>query len=464
MSVIPKTSWSRQDVVIELNSLDGPIPITLSSLCQGVSAFGGLGSGKTSGIGNHLALALMKQGYGILGLCAKADEADRLLKLVKMAGRGKDVVRFRLGGDAHYNFLDSLAQKGADAVVEAFDQISQCIMGKVERNEWVQAGEAHLRNLVKLFLLAGKRVDLSEIRAICDDTKGQEALIDEAQFRVSPEDGENLHTLKMIKLYFLKEWAEKSEKTKTSILMAVSAAMDPLTSGPLHTLFGTDTTVRPEDLRAGKIIIIEIPVLANRSLGTTANIVWKYMVQDMIDAYFGEGQAGPSDATRPVAIVADEYQYFMTTRDTKFASTSRSNRGIQFYMSQNINQLFNRPGTTVTKEVGTLLDCIQGLRVFHQNSCHDTYKWFMDRLGKVWTQKVNQSANFDSAVGEGHGGASVSMQHCDQLSPEDFQVGLASGDAPYKYVVTGLIQQAGVRYKNGKLFAQVAFKQMEEMK
>lgn len=459
MNSTPKTTWDLEETLINLKSLSGDVPISIGQACEGIMVFGTSGSGKTSGAHDHILLAMMEKGYGLMGLCAKPEEGERLLKLAGKARRGDDVIHVRLGGEHRFNFLDYLKGGGAPAVVAAFEQISESLTGNSKKNEWTMAASQLLSNLVDLFLLAGKPLEMSQLRLASGDMEIQKALLPQAMANSSTD--EEMHSLTMLSSYFSKEWANMGEKTRASVLMSLTPALNPFCAGPMHTLFCTESTFSPRDLRAGKIIIVDIPATGEQAVyGRAAGVVLKYMTQMAVESYFGNGKKSSDASTRPVCILADECQYYTVAKDAEFVTTSRSLRASLFFLTQDINNFWRRGGDTVKAETATLLSNIHGVRLLHQNEDKDTYEWFMAILGKEWKAKIGQSANFDSAVGMGHGGASLSMDYQNLLSQRDFQLGLARGGPKYKFLVTGILQQAG-RAFNDKLFTQVAFQQFK---
>ena len=55
---------------------------------------GATGSGKSSGPGRHIALAMLRKGFGFCVLCAKKDEKERWLNYAEETGRSDDIVLF----------------------------------------------------------------------------------------------------------------------------------------------------------------------------------------------------------------------------------------------------------------------------------------------------------------------------------------------------------------------------------
>lgn len=67
---------------------------TLRDAVRGVQIFGGIGSGKSSGSGQTLALSYLRNGFGGIVLTGKVDETEVWLKYAKRTNRLKDVVIF----------------------------------------------------------------------------------------------------------------------------------------------------------------------------------------------------------------------------------------------------------------------------------------------------------------------------------------------------------------------------------
>jgi type IV secretory pathway TraG/TraD family ATPase VirD4 len=446
-------TWQLSDPLTKLPALAEDIEVRLGDVCEGIVIFGGIGSGKTSGPGTAIPLAMLERGYGMLVLCAKPDEALRLQSLAEIAGRGRDVVVFGRDNGPRYNFLDDLVRGGPSSVVRGFGQIAEAALGKVERSEWTAAAEAHLRMGVAAFLAAKQKLRLPELRTFLNSLDDQRRWIQSVSHAPDEQD------VGLVRRYFENEWPAMSEKTRASVMMSLNPALDPFCMGRMKELFCSDTTVRPHDLRHGKIVIVDVPVLGDEGeLGRVAGVAWKYMTQRCLQNYFGVGEErAASERTRPVVIMADEAHYFATSNDAVFQSTARSARAVTMYMTQTINNFWGAlGGTALAKaQVGSLLDSLQGLRIMAQTTSEETYKWFVGTLGKELQIREGRSANIGSSAS---GGASTSVVRDVVLENRDFQV-LAKGGPMFRFCVTAIVAMAGRVFKNGRLWTQVAFPQ-----
>ena len=445
-------AWMLTERVISMPSLRGAVDVRFAELMEGVICFGSIGSGKTSGPGTAFPEAMLARGCGLLALCAKVDEAERVAEIAARAGRESDVVRFASGWAAAYNFLADLADGGSSAVVNGFAQVSEAISGRVDRTEWVAAAESHLRMGVEAFLLSGRALQLLDLRMFLNSLRQQEELLRQSDLGRSP-------AAMLVANYFEETWCSMSEKTRASVLMSLNPALDAFAIGPLHSLFCTTTTVRPYDLRRGKIIIIDIPILGDDAVSArAAGIIWKFMAQRCLQKDFGEeGKISADDGTRPVVIMADEAHFFTTSGDALFQTTARASRVITFYLSQTINNFWACLGGNARARIqtGVLLDTLQGVRLMAQTGSDDTIAWFNRVMGKELQIREGRSVGIGSSTS---GGASTSVVRDVVLESRDFQV-LAKGGAGFRYCVSVIILMAGRVFQGGRLWTQVAFPQ-----
>jgi len=452
-------SWKLTDELFRFTALKERVPFTLANACEGIISFGSIGSGKTSGPGTAIPLAMLRDGYGMLVLCAKLDEAERLRELAVLAGRENDIVMFGPEYPARYNFLEDLLKGGSESVVKGFEQVTEAVLGKSEKNEWMLAAQAHLRMGIEAFTLAGKPLRLPELSLFLKSLDEQATLFKAVN---APADPSRAMDYEVVKAYFMDSWAKRADETRASVQMSLDPALDPFCLGKMRELFCTDTNIRPEDLRAGKIIIVNVPILGEADvLGKAAGVIWKYMVQRCLQKFFGKaGMIRSSDSTRPVCIYVDECHYYSTSYDATFQTTARGALGITFYLTQTINNFWNALGGQMPAKSQTagLLDTIQGARIMCQNGSDATYQWFMGILGKELQSREGRSASFH---GQGGGGASVSIQRDVLLDSRDFQV-LAKGNKPFRYCVTAIIQVSGRTFRGGKIWTQAAFPQIKK--
>jgi len=454
-----KTRWYLTDEICRFRALNEEIPFTLAQACEGVFATGATGSGKTSGTGTHIPLAMLKAGFGGLVLCAKADEPERFMALAKLCGREDDVVMFGPDTRERFNFLNaelSGVGGGVESVIDCLDQISQAISGDGQQGDiWERAARQLLRNILDLIRITGRQIEIAEIYKCAVDPIFQDDLLRSA----IPRNQRDTRDLETVKAYLQQEFRNMGDKTKASVIMQLTSCLDPFLRGSMRELFCSTTTISPEACRQGKIIIVNLPVKTHKKLGQAAAVAWKFAFQRSIESFFGRvGQTSTDSATRPVFLFCDECQHFTTAYDAIFQTTARSSKVSTIYLTQNIPNLWLVGGRKAKEGTASLLGNLQ-TKIMHQNSCPETYRWFTEVLGNELQERSGRSASFH---GEGGGGANTSISRDVQLDSRDFQV-LAKGGKPFRFCTTAILQQGGRTFKRGKLWTQIALPQLHQL-
>ncbi len=330
----------------------------LADAQTGVCVFGATGSGKTSGPAKHLAYGCLKAGFGFLVLTAKKEECRQWQQWAAECGRSEDVVIVNASGNYRFNFLEWEASRPEEGgglainIVNLLDEIGIAISGHSEESGgsnkfWEDALHHMNTNLVELPLLAGLEVSLPLLRSIVTtapyspeqakdsawkSSSACAAILAEADTATTTGDAQVRADFKECENYWLKEFPNLSEKTRSIITLTFSMLVRPLVTRPLRQIFSTDTNIRPEDTFDGKIIIVDLPVQEYRLVGRIANLAWKYCFQ--IAVLRRMQPADRESFLRPVALWADECQYFVSRFDPEYQATARSAGGCTFYLTQ----------------------------------------------------------------------------------------------------------------------------------
>jgi type IV secretory pathway TraG/TraD family ATPase VirD4 len=279
-------------------------------------------------------------------------------------------------------------------------------------------------------------------------------MLDQAIKRVAKMSESRQKDYLMIENYFKNEWLTLPEKTLETVKSLATNAVDPFTRGAIRELFSTTSTITPEALGEGKIIVVDIPAITFAS-GKASAVVWKYMVQK-----WAERRPKNGDETRPVFIFADECQYFATPRDAVFQSTARSARVATVYLTQTIGSLNffgNKAFRTYRDQLlGNLIN-----KVFHQNTDTETNEWAANFIGKDLILRT--SRNTGGSQGEGTKGTisssrTVFEQYDFLFPPIGFQ-NLKIGGAANNLIVSAVLIAGARRQFYGQKFAILLFKQ-----
>lgn len=480
----PKERWSWDQILLDWNAKDA---FTLRSACQGVGIFGGVGSGKTSGTMDQLALAYLDAGMGGIVMTAKADEVDLWIERARLAGRSGDVVLVGPDYGRGFNFLDwemglngqseNVANLLSDVIAIAERAGGQTGGGGGDNESYFRrAAKALTKNAIDVLRWAGEPVgvpNLHEFISSMPTSKSDVASEDwqkhsyffgcmaRADDRV--KEPAQRRDLKEAAKFGLKEWPGLSDRTRSSIASTVTFALDTLNRGVLRDLLCGDTTVTPDVIGDGKIVICAMPVKVWGDVGSLFQTIWKLAVMRWAERR--DVRANP----RPVMIVADEAQNFLVPKyDAHFLATCRSQRVAVLMASQNLpNYYVNLSGDKGKHEADALLGCL-GTHVYHANACSVTNEWAAQRIGRSRQYLFSGSSGpgddadaFGMLTGTGKSGGSASFsEHYEMdLQPAAF-TRLRSGGPDNDWVIDAVVVQANAGFKlTGKIWLAVSMRQ-----
>jgi len=456
-------NWPRSRVLLEFTCVNkkgklAKMPYTLEQSYEGVIAFGRVGTGKTTGTGEHISRAMLRAGYGGLVLCAKVSEADDWQARAVSEGRGEDVRRVTLDGPHTLNFLEYENQHGANAesLVKFFDVLAEVMLEGDEQKKdvWDQSGKELLKNVMDLIRLAGEPLTVAAILDIFADEDAAAARF--AKARKRDLEQRNAADLAAIEQYYKGEVKARSDKMRTSVTMGISSTLGPFKRGAMRDLFTTTTTLDPLETREGKIIIVDIAVKQHHAQATLAAAIWKLSFQRAVE------RKRTDDSTRPVFLFADECQFFCAKTDADFQTTSRQAKCATIYLTQNFPTLANKYGggprgeATAKGILGNLVT-----KIFHANDCPVTNQLACETLGKALISRTsrNANANFgaDEAGGSGGGGTTTNLVSDYQVQPVIFQT-LATGGHTYGDKVTAVFFRGGNLCPNGRRYCVIRYR------
>src|SRR4029077_7902925 len=185
--------------------------------------------------------------------------------------------------------------------------------------------------------------------------------------------------------YFGQNFGRLDPKTRSNIVISLTAEISPFLKGPLHTLFCTETNIIPEITHEGAILIVDLPVKRFEHTGAVAQMLVKYLWQKATE----RREVGAD--TRPGFLWADECQFFISDYDREFQSTARSARAATVYITQNLPSLYAQIGGRKPQD---LADAIIGnfqTKIFHANTDHRTNQWAADTIGRAIQRRSNRN-------------------------------------------------------------------------
>ena len=510
---------------------------TLDHAFRGMHVFGGVGSGKTSGIGYHISKSFLEQGYGGLVLTAKADETQRWLKYAAATNRLDDVILFNETSGYSFNILDyERTREGrgggeADNILKLFKVIMETFSGGGgggggQDRFWQDSAENLIRNAVDLLLLGGYAVTLDHLDMIVknvptstvervaewskargEELEAREARFEEYDSQIEAAESEEekariehdfleaeakipivgleshfewsdsrvmnmflegeIHSLELgkereftrCKNYFCAEFSRIPDETRYTILTVVYNILGALNRGLLYQLFSGENIngepakpIDPKMTFDKKIIILDIPVLEFQGTGRLAQVIFKYIWQQVVlQRSFPPEE---EDNVQPVFLWVDEAQHFITPLENEFLSTCRSFRACSVYMTQNYNNYLSRLGGQANAQasVDAFLGNMQTF-VYHSNGDAVTNEWAAKQISQVEVRKETTGYNADTSKRERGQkrerksgvtvGESLTIEY--QIFPQYFTT-LATGGKDFNRNVQAYISRTGLTW------------------
>lgn len=386
----------------------------IADAMEGICIMGGVGSGKTSGSGNAISRAYLRQGFGGLVLCAKSSEADRFAKLCEKEGRGQDVIRFDASGKHRLNIMDYTV---ATLAGDGFDQnLSRALIAASEAARVVKNGgtggdnpffrdasEELLLHALPLLKVTQPRLQLRDLLRLIDTAprSPEEARSPEWQKQsfcaqvllacgalADQGDKEAERIAEEHADYFLERFSAMGDRTRSSIVATLTSTLNGLLSGKVHELFCTTTTITPEMTQEGMIIILDMSIHQFGAVGAIMQSVFKSLwMQSM------QRRKIKRDKMRPCFLWADECQYFLSDQDAEFLSTSREYGACCVYLTQDLSTFFSAIGGDNAENKGKQLVAKFQTRIFHANTDHVTNQFATEIIGKVKKKRVSRGTN-----------------------------------------------------------------------
>lgn len=432
---------------------------TIRQAFEGILVTGGTGAGKTSGPGETAAKAVLEKGWGGLVLCAKVDEADLWIHRCKQAGREHDVTIVSEDGENRINVFDYCYRLFGNT-----PQIVRVVLDSVENGTgrrqgrdpyWEHATSQYLTNAIDLVTLATDQLDLADVvgvlRSAPLSAEVASAYGAHARGEASPHSNWAVQSkcARMLRIaesrslspgrqadlaetaiFFLEEFPNSDPRTRANVLSSLMSELTSLMRSPFRELFGTDTTIRPEDSFDGKIYLLNFPIKKYGEAGRFAQTIFKGLWQRAVERRGAHGI--------PVFLWVDEAQCFATSYDSLFFQTARDARVVNMLLTQSIANLRAALGDDDnSKDVSdTFLGNLQTM-VFLANSCPVNNEY----AERVFGREVRGMLNY--GVGP-DGDLQVGLQKgLHPVLPSNKFTTLKKGGAANDRIVEGYVFQAG---------------------
>ena len=476
----PRLVWDDNEGVATLASDRW----TIRDALEGTMIFGATGSGKTSGSGQTFALGYLAHGFGGLVLCAKPDETERWARYAAHTGRSDDIVFFGRDPRLAFNFLaheaaiESSGGNLTENLVTLFTEIASigagATAGKAADPFWERAMRSLVRNAIELLVQAGEEITLHDLfDVIRSAPTTPQQVQDENWRRLSPcwkmiltARARVANTLNEVDIaevasFWLEQFPALGDRTRSSVVATFTTLAEGLMRGKMRELFCSETTIAPEALLSGKIVVVDLPIKEWGEVGRIAGVLWKYCTQKAIERR-SDNKGGQA---RPVFIWVDECRYFLSRNDDLFQATARSARAATVYLTQSIASLVASIGGESNSRavVDSLINNL-GTKVFHSNGDPTTNDYAANLVGKRLTKFENSSSSRSWSLKQSS--ITTSRGHSTQYEytwrPEYF-LQLRKGGPSNAFQVTGIVVQTGRVWGPERLpYAHISFDQRIE--
>lgn len=498
----PKTDKWMDKVVYRFHP-SGDV-LTMRDYFASFGIFGGVGGGKTSGPAAHLFLAGLQKNMGAVCFSVKASETRWLKKLIKLAGREKDMVVFSKDSGLNFSLLEhELYRQGAgarelDNIINMLMQIYQLgknykAGGSSESKDkfWDDAMLRAVKSCIQLLLLAGRPVTIKNMRKVLVDAfneadlhrynniwailKDQGTTDEEKELQwnaykewcaenyflscfeqVNSNEqltSEELETLEVLGDYWLKGFPLMSERTTSIVIEMFHALVDPFMDGILKQHFsnGVSPELMPEQTyREHKIIIVDFPVKEYGLAGVYAAGIYKLCFQQAMERRIVEDEESPVG----VMLYADEVQNILSpSYDTQFVLTARSCAVSCIFITQSIHNISFAMGHESPQEKAKAMLSNLSTKVFCNNSCVETNTWGADLIGKANIKNTSSTLYEDKG-----GNKTFNHSRIHKVPSEHFST-LKNGSAANKYIVEAIVHKGGKSWRNNENFLEGRFDQ-----
>lgn len=459
--------WGENDAFTVRDLLNG-----------GVAIFGRTGSGKTSSSGKALANAIVRHGNsGGLILSAKPEDRAMWEGIFRDAGRSHDLLVFSPENPLRFNFLDYEMQVGGHT-----RNITRCItvIGETLRSSdttagenadfWQREQERLIYNSVEIVKLATGKVGAPELQKFISTAAMSDPMIDSETWQAGyhnqclkaafekPKTPLEQHDFDLARQYWVNEFPRMADKTRSSIMTGVMGILHTFNTGVVRELVSTATNVTPDDMFAGKWILIDMAPAEWGDIGNFVASGWKYLTQKAVL----RRHAGEADAIN--VIWCDEAQQFVNSHDAHYLAQCRSHRGCMVFLTQSLASYYSAlKGETGKHQADALLTNFHH-KVFHALGDVQTAEWASGLVGKCLQTFIGGSTQqqdnvFDQIYGASNFTGSFNQHYEKVLQDNVFMNGLRTGGKANGLLCDCIVIRSGEPFASGQNWRWTTFSQ-----
>lgn len=413
---------------------------------------GTTGSGKSSGTLKHCIKSVLYQGFGSLICVAKPEDAEAMIGYCRDTGRLDALIDWR-PGNGGYNFLAHELARGGNInnVIDVLMAVLEMIRssspspGKASEQFWTDSVKQMLAATIPVIFAATGSVRIVDILAfIRSAPTSSEQMRDPAWQREAPFFYGFLSAMERLKAgpipgfseavgdralnYWREDFARLDQKTASNIRISLTTALSRFEQGWLAQMFCGGTSICPELLLSGAVIVMNFPVQTHGEDAAIAQKLFKFMAQRTLLAR--NGMAAHLRET-PVAIIADEAQNFLLPNDAEFMAQCRSSRVAVVMATQSLPTLYAKVSGDHPHDRTHHLVSNFATIVLHSSGCAETNEWMSKKIGK----SVQRRNTFNESEGTNDGysmnmGESTNYNHNVRPSRFGSPLGGFAGNEP----------------------------------
>lgn len=463
----PLLRWSQSDLFTIRDLLNGGVAIT-----------GRAGSGKTSSSGKQIGEAIVShRNSGGLILAAKPEDCDMWRRIFVKAGRKDDLLVFSPDSPLRFNILGYVFGMGGHTrdVTRCITVIGESLRsadtkGGENGDFWEREQDRMIYNAVEVVKLATGTVSAPDIQRFISTAANNAAQITTPEWQAGfcnqcmatafnkTKTAIEAHDYQLATDYWLGEFPNMADKTRSSILTGVMGILHVFNTGVVRELVSTTTNCSPDDMLAGKWVIVNMSPAEWGDMGALVAAGWKFLTQRRVL----RRHARPGDSIN--VIWADEYHQFVNSYDAHYLAQCRSHMGCMVVLSQSLASYYAAlKGDAGRHQADALLPNFS-TKIFHALGDAKTADWAAGLLGKSLQTFVGMSMGpVENATEEIRGRSRVTTstnEHYESiLQTNVFMNGLRTGGEANGLLCDAIVIRSGEPFSNKQNWLCVQFSQ-----
>ncbi len=463
----PLLLWGDDDTFTVRDLLNGGVCVT-----------GRAGSGKTSSSGREMAKAIvgLPRSGGMI-LAAKPEDLSMWKGIFEAAGRKDDLLVFAPDEPLRFNFISYVLASGGHTrdVTRCITLIGESLRssdssGGENADFWEREQERMIYNAVEVVKLSNGTVSAPELQRFITSAPLSPAEIATDSWQAGfcnqciarafhvQKSAVEAHDFQLAVDYWLSEFPSMADKTRSSIQTGVMGILHVFNVGVVRELVSTTTNVSPEDILAGKWVLVNMAPAEWGDMGGLVAAGWKYLTQRRVL----RRHAQPGDS---IAVIwADEFHQFVTSYDSHYLAQCRSHMGCMVVLSQSLSSYYAALKGESGKNLADALLPNFSTKIFHALGDAKSAEWASGLVGKSIQTFIGTSmAPVEDIWEELSGRSKVTTSTSEHFEPvlqtNVFMNGLRTGGKVNDLMCDAIVIRSGRPFRSGSNWMQVAFSQ-----